>query len=43
MNGYVQDIDSIAIGNADFRRVPYTARSCQLVVMSLKPQEDIGI
>lgn len=42
MKGYVQDIESIAIGNDDFRRVLYTARNCQLVVMALKPQEDIG-
>ncbi|WP_088279411.1 cupin domain-containing protein [Ideonella sp. A 288] len=42
MKGYVQDIESIATGNSDFRRVLYTARNCQLVVMSLKPQEDIG-
>ena len=42
MKGYVEDIESIAIGNEDFRRVLYTARSCQLVVMALKPAEDIG-
>ncbi|MCZ8030773.1 MAG: cupin domain-containing protein [Rubrivivax sp.] len=42
MKGYVQDIESIATGNSNFRRVLYTARNCQLVVMSLKPQEDIG-
>jgi mannose-6-phosphate isomerase-like protein (cupin superfamily) len=42
MKGYVQDIGSIATGNNDFRRVLYTAQNCQLVVMSLKPQEDIG-
>lgn len=42
MNGYVQDIESVATGNDDFRRVLYTARNCQLVVMALKPQEDIG-
>lgn len=42
MKGFVQDIESIAIKNADFRRVLYTAKSCQLVVMSLKPQEEIG-
>ena len=42
MQGYVQDIESIAIGNDDFRRVLYTARNCQLVAMSLKPDEDIG-
>jgi mannose-6-phosphate isomerase-like protein (cupin superfamily) len=42
MKSYVQDIESIATVNIDFRRVLYTARNCQLVVMSLKPQEDIG-
>ena len=42
MKGYVQDIESVAIGNDDFRRVLYTARNCQLVVMALKPQEDVG-
>jgi mannose-6-phosphate isomerase-like protein (cupin superfamily) len=42
MKGYVQNIESIATGNSNFRRVLYTARNCQLVVMSLKPQEDIG-
>jgi mannose-6-phosphate isomerase-like protein (cupin superfamily) len=42
MKGYVKDIGSIATANADFRRVLYTAVNCQLVVMTLKPQEDIG-
>jgi mannose-6-phosphate isomerase-like protein (cupin superfamily) len=42
MKGYVQDIESVATGNEDFRRILYTARNCQLVVMALKPQEDIG-
>jgi mannose-6-phosphate isomerase-like protein (cupin superfamily) len=42
MKGYVQDIESIATVNKDFRRVLYTARHCQLVVMSLEPREDIG-
>ena len=42
MDGYVNDIASIAITNEDFRRVLYTATHCQLVVMALKPQEDIG-
>jgi mannose-6-phosphate isomerase-like protein (cupin superfamily) len=43
MRGYVQDIETIATANEDFRRVLYTARSCQLVVMALKPGEDIGV
>ncbi|NNJ13326.1 cupin domain-containing protein [Chloroflexales bacterium ZM16-3] len=42
MDGYVNDIAGIAITNEDFRRVLYTAAHCQLVVMALKPQEDIG-
>jgi mannose-6-phosphate isomerase-like protein (cupin superfamily) len=42
MKGYVQDIESLAIKNDEFRRVLYTAKHCQLVVMALKPKEEIG-
>lgn len=42
MKGFVQDIESIAVKNEDFRRVLYTARNCQLVVMTLKPKGEIG-
>lgn len=42
MKGYIQDIEAIALANDDFRRVLYTARSCQVVVMALQPDEDIG-
>jgi len=42
MNGYVQNIESIAIKNKEFRQVLYTAKNCQLVVMALKPKEEIG-
>jgi mannose-6-phosphate isomerase-like protein (cupin superfamily) len=42
MKGFVQDIEDIAIKNDKFRRVLYTAKHCQLVVMALKPQEEIG-
>ena len=42
MKGYVQDIDSVAVSNDAFRRVLYTAKNCQLVVMSLNPKEEIG-
>lgn len=42
MNGYVQNIEKLAIKNDEFRRVLYTAKHCQLVVMSLKPTEEIG-
>ena len=42
MNGFVKDIESIAVKNSDFRRVLYTAKYSQLVVMSLAPSEEIG-
>ena len=42
MKGFVQDIEALATENDDFRRVLYTAKNCQLVVMSLKPREEIG-
>ncbi|MEI6437283.1 MAG: cupin domain-containing protein [Candidatus Omnitrophota bacterium] len=43
MKGFVQDIDGLTIRNEDFRQVLYTAKNSQLVVMSLKPGEDIGM
>ena len=43
MKGYVQNIDDITVKNEDFRRVLYTAGKCQLVVMALKPGEEIGM
>jgi len=42
MKGFVQDIEGLAIKNGEFRRVLYTAKHCQLVVMSLNPKEEIG-
>jgi mannose-6-phosphate isomerase-like protein (cupin superfamily) len=42
MRGFVQDIEGLAVANAEFRRVLYTAKHCQLVLMALKPGEDIG-
>jgi mannose-6-phosphate isomerase-like protein (cupin superfamily) len=42
VKGFVRDIESIAVENKEFRRVLYTATNCQLVVMALKPQEEIG-
>lgn len=42
MKGFVENIEGIALNNEDFRQVLYTARSCQLVVMALKPEEEIG-
>jgi len=42
MKGYVKNIESLAIKNNEFRQVLYTAKHCQLVLMALKPKEDIG-
>jgi hypothetical protein len=42
MKGYVGSIEKAALKNKTFRTVLYTARNCQLVVMSFKPGEDIG-
>lgn len=42
MKGYVANIEQASLKNDYFRRVLYTATHCQLVVMSLKPGEDIG-
>lgn len=42
MNGYIANIEEVALENNYFRKVLYTATYCQLVVMSLQPGEDIG-
>lgn len=42
VKGYVINIEKVAIENNYFRKVLYTAKNSQLVVMSLKPGEDIG-
>ena len=42
MKGFVVNIEKISLENENFRKVLYTAKNSQLVVMSLKPQEDIG-
>jgi len=43
MKGFVQNIERVAIDNEEFRRVLYTAKNCQLVVMALKSMEEIGV
>ena len=42
MKGYITNIEKLSLENEDFREVLYTAKNSQLVVMSLKPNEDIG-
>jgi mannose-6-phosphate isomerase-like protein (cupin superfamily) len=43
MKGFVKNIEALSVANLNFRQVLYTAKNCQLVVMSLKPKEDIGM
>ncbi len=42
MKGYLDDIEERTEENRDFRRVLYTGKNLQLVLMALKPGEDIG-
>lgn len=42
MNGYVDNIEKLTQENNNFRQVLYTAKHCQLVLMCLQPNEDIG-
>ena len=42
MRGFVDDIDRLTVENKDFRRVLYTGKHLQLVLMALRPGEEIG-
>lgn len=42
MKGYKSNIEKDTLNNKNFRKVLYTAKHLQLVLMSLKPGEDIG-
>ncbi|HEY4512657.1 MAG TPA: cupin domain-containing protein [Candidatus Paceibacterota bacterium] len=43
MKGYRGDIEKDTLTNTNFRRVLYTGPHSQLVLMSLRPNEEIGI
>ncbi len=43
MTGYVTNIERDTLANKDYRRVLYTGRHTQLVLMTLQPGEDIGL
>ncbi len=43
MTGYIGNIEEITQENTFFRKVIYTGQHAQLVVMSLQPNEDIGM
>lgn len=42
MNGHITNIEKDSIANENFRKVLYTGKHTQLVLMSLKPGEEIG-
>ena len=42
MKGYEANIEELTLANSDFRRVLYTGKYSQLVLMSLEPGEEIG-
>jgi mannose-6-phosphate isomerase-like protein (cupin superfamily) len=42
MKGYVENIEEATVSNRDFRRVLYTGKNLQLVLMTLQPGEEIG-
>ncbi len=43
MNGYVANIERDTLANEDFRRVLFTGPNTQLVLMTLRPGEEIGL
>lgn len=43
MRGFKADIETAAIENTHFRQVLYTSKYSQLVLMSLLPNEEIGL
>ena len=42
LRGYIVQLEKQTEKNSDFRRVLYTGKHSQLVLMSLKPKEEIG-
>lgn len=42
MKGFTDNIEKLTLENTNFRKVLYTAKNSQLVLMSLKPMEEIG-
>lgn len=43
MKGFFTNIEKETLENENFRKVLYTAKHSQLVLMSLKPNEEIGM
>ncbi|MEX0900526.1 MAG: cupin domain-containing protein [Gammaproteobacteria bacterium] len=42
MKGFVDNIETLTTDNTDYRRVVYTGKHLQLVLMTLQPGEEIG-
>ncbi len=42
MKGYITNIEKATLENTDYRRVLYTSKSSQLVLMNIKPGDEIG-
>ncbi len=42
MKGYIANIEKETLENTDYRRVLYTARYSQLVLMAIQPGDEIG-
>ena len=42
MKGYITNIEKETLENEDYRRVLYTAKNSQLVLMNIKPGGEIG-
>jgi len=43
MKGFCSNIEKDTLENTNFRKVLYTGKNSQLVLMSLKPKEEIGM
>ena len=43
MQGYIVNIEKETLENTNFRKVLYTGKHSQLVLMNLKPNEEIGM
>jgi mannose-6-phosphate isomerase-like protein (cupin superfamily) len=42
MHGYHANIEKLTVENTNFRQVLYTGKHCQLVLMSIAPNDEIG-
>ncbi len=43
MTGYINNIEKLTLDNKNFREVLFTSQHLQLVLMSLKPHEEVGL